>query len=144
MLEILGGESEKKEEAKGEKNGAVNWKIKTWGNAFQFYVEGHPETEMFLEFDELKAAGKAYELKKPLNILDVLERLEQLAPGLEKIEAGGAVLIRKHFRDHSGIFVKGRDDGLFMKDDTLKTINFLDFHDEILNNTPKLLPEEHE
>lgn len=144
-MTILGGDKKETTPKREEKNGAV-WKVKILENAFHFYLDSSPETELFLEYDELKAAGKAYETKKPLNILDVLRLLETLKPDFQKMRTGRVILSRKHFGNSSGLLVEREDSGsgVFMKDATLETINFLDFHDEFLNNETKLLPEEHE
>lgn len=128
-LGIIGG---KNRGIKGSVRGKAIWKLEVLTNAFKFYIPNLPDIELFLEYDELAAAGPAYDQKPPLNILDVLQRLEELAPDFYGVQMSeDTLLIRKRLRLSKGLHVNGREN-IFMKDDTLETINFLDFYNEFL------------
>ncbi len=128
-LSIIGGG---KSGIKGSVRGKAIWKLETLTNAFKFYIPNLPDRELFVEHDELAAAGPAYDQKPPLNILDVLDKLEELAPDFHGIQISEKImLIRKRLQLSQGLHVNGREN-IFMKDETLKTINFLDFYDDFL------------
>jgi hypothetical protein len=133
-LKILGG---KNDETRTSVNGKVVWQMEEMENAFRFFIVGSPEQELFVEHDELIAAGTAYSEQPPLSILDILEKLEKLAPEFHGVNVSDDVmLIRKRLALSKGlILTNGDENRLFLKDETLVTINFLDFRQEYITQT---------
>jgi hypothetical protein len=136
-LKVIGG---KKNTIGGSVNGKVVWEMEELGNAFRFYLPNFPDTELFIEYDEISAAGEAYEDLSPLNMLDILKKLEQLAPNFHGVKVSKDILlIRKRLALSRGLTMSraGKNE-FFLKDNTLTTINFLDFHQQYLTNiTPE-------
>ncbi len=131
MLPILGKEEEKPESLEKK----LFWQMKKLENAFHFFMTDPPEIEpLFIEYDELTAIGEAYKKHGPLNILDVLNMLEELAPDFAGVDVTeGVKLIRRRLTRSPGLTLE--IDGspfYFMRDETLKTINFLDFYNQSL------------
>ena len=120
-------------------NRQVVWQMEKLKNSFRFHLKDQPKIELFIEHDEMTGAGEAYEFSDPLNMLDIMKKLEELAPNFHSIQISEKIkLIRKRLPSSKGIeIINGgsRADDDFMKDPTLATINFLDFHDTFL--TPK-------
>lgn len=130
-MKIIGGQDEK---IKTSVNGKVVWRMEEMKNAFRFFLAGLPDKELFVEHDELIGAGTAYSAKPPLNILDILERLEKLAPDFHGVQISENVsLIRKRLEFSPGLaLIVDEKNDLFLKDETLTTMNFLDFFQEYL------------
>lgn len=130
-MKIIGGKDEK---IKTSVNGKVVWRMEEMKNAFRFFLVGLPDKELFVEHDELIGAGTAYSAKPPLNILDILERLEKLAPDFHGVQISENVsLIRKRLEFSPGLaLIVDEKNDLFLKDETLTTMNFLDFFQEYL------------
>lgn len=123
----------------------VFWQMRELENAFHFFMPKLPAVEpLFLEYDELTAIGEAYKERGPLNILDVLNTLEKLAPDFAGIEVAESVkLLRIRLSQSRGLMLEvGEKPFYFMRDETLKTINFLDFYKDSLADKIKT-PEEH-
>jgi triphosphoribosyl-dephospho-CoA synthetase len=143
MLEILG--KEKNEKPLKDSRPGLFWQMQELENAFHFFMAELPEIEpLFLEYDELTAIGEAYKERGPLNILDVLDTLEKLAPEFAGIEvAEGVKLLRTRLSQSQGLIleVEGKP-FYFMRDETLKTINFLDFYRDSLADKIKIFSAE--
>lgn len=103
-------------------------------NAFRFFLAGSPEQELFVEHDELIAAGAAYSEQPPINILDILEKLEKLAPDFYGVHISENItLIRKRLEFSPGLaLIVENKTKFFLKNETLTTMNFLDFFQEYL------------
>jgi len=131
-MNILGKSSRPKPKSKTVNQ--VSICLEELENAFRFFAERYPEKEIFIEHDELTAAGPAYKEQGPLSMLDVLSMLEKLSADFERLIISSAIIvIRKRLGDSSGVVVENDDKQVcFMKDATLKTFNFLDFYNEIL------------
>lgn len=144
MLEILG----KKKNEKPLKNSRPQlfWQMRELENAFHFFMPELPEVEpLFLEYDELTAIGEAYRERGPLNILDVLNKLEELAPDFAGIEvAEGVKLLRTRLSQSRGLILEvGGKIVYFMRDATLQKMNFLDFYrDRLMDKIKIFTPEE--
>ena len=130
-MKILGGQNEK---IKTSVNGKVVWHMEEMKNAFRFFLAGFPDKELFVEHDELIGAGTAYSEQPPLNILDILQRLEKLAPDFHGVHISESIsLIRKRLEFSPGLsLIIDEKNELFLKDETLTTMNFLDFFQEYL------------
>ena len=123
-MKIIGGSGKEK-----TIQNKVVWKLEELYNAFRFYLPNIPDKELLIEHDELTAAGPAYSEEEPLNFLDVIKRLEEMTPKFYGIQASDqALLIRKRLALSQGLEMKNGSKQLFMKDATLKTVNFLDFY----------------
>jgi len=111
------------------------WQMEELENAFHFSMPAQPEVEsLFIEFDELTAAGTAYKERGPLNMLDLLLSLETLAPGFQGIILNHqARLLRQRLSRSSGLSLEiAGKTIIFQKEETLKTVNFLDFFNDFL------------
>ena len=130
-MKIIGGKDEK---IQTSVNGKVIWRMEELKNAFRFFLPGLPGKELFVEHDELTAAGTAYSEQPPLNILDILNKLEKLAPDFHGVHISEKVtLIRKRLEFSPGLaLIIDKRNELFLKDETLTTMNFLDFFQEYL------------
>lgn len=132
-MRILGG---KRAGVPGAIKSAATWKMEQLDNAFRFYLSEFQDKELLIEYDELIAAGPAYNRQEPLNILDVLKRLEELVPNFYGVQISEDILlIRKRLELSRGLSLLNGSKQLFMKDDTLKTINFLDFYREYISES---------
>ena len=133
-INILGGGNNSGSSGKGGKNGEIFWELEELQNAFYFFVRFSNTEPFFVEFDELTAAGSAYKTRGPLNMMDMLEILEELSPGFAGINLpSDARLIRRRLSRSPGLSLEiPGESGIFMKEATLKTINFLDFYRETL------------
>ena len=138
--------SQKKQPPEFSKNSSTAWKMEEMGNAFRFYVEDKNELELLIEKDELAAVGVAYEKRQPLSILDIMNRLEELSPKFAVIEISEEIsLIRKRLALSRGLVMRREDSSnFFMKDETLDTINFLDFYEEYLKPNTEVENEHNE
>ena len=130
-MKIIGGKGGK---IQTSVNGKVVWQMEEMKNAFRFFLIGLPDKELFVEHDELIAAGTAYSEQPPLNILDILEKLEKLAPDFHGVQISENInLIRKRLEFSPGLtLIVDKKNELFLKDETLTTMNFLDFFQEYL------------
>ena len=109
------------------------WEIKELENAFYFFVPG-TNKEIYLEHDELSAEGEAYKEQGPLNILDIVELLEEETPNFSSITLSpAAFLLRKRLPRSTGLTLEiDLETIIFIKDATLKTLNFIDFYFDFL------------
>ena len=130
-MKIIGGRNGEK---KTTVNGKAVWHMDELTNAFRFYLPLSPDKELFVEHDELIAAGTAFSEQPPLNILDVMKKLEKLAPGFHSVNVSETIqLIRKRLELSPGLAVIVEDKNtLFLKDETLTTMNFFDFFQDFL------------
>ncbi len=142
MLPFLG--KEKNEKSLKDSRPQLFWQMRELENAFHFFMPELPAVEpLFLEYDELTAIGEAYKERGPLNILDVLNTLEELAPEFAGIEVvGGVKLLRTRLSQSRGLILEvGGKIVYFMRDATLQKMNFLDFYRDRLMDKIKT-PEE--
>lgn len=136
-LKIL-GYTANSEDGGGENNQPIYWELEELENAFYFSVPAYSIEPLFIEHDELTAAGPAYKQRGPLHMLDLIVMLESLAPGFVGIKISlNMTLTRQRLSRSPGLSfeVSGKTTN-FMKDETLKTLNFLDFYRDIIQ--PKL------
>jgi hypothetical protein len=113
------------------------WQMEELENAVHFDMPAQPDVEsLFVEFDELTAAGTAYKQRGPLNMLDLLLSLETLAPGFHGIIlTDQARLMRQRLSRSSGLSLEiAGKTIIFQKEETLQTLNFLDFFNDFLKD----------
>lgn len=115
-------------------SGEKFWQLRKMSNAFNFFIIGNESSRLFLEYDELAAVGPAYENKNPWCFLDVLRKLETLVSGYSGIIISDSIrLIRIRDEHCPGLLLEiSGTEGEFLKDDTLNTLNFLDFYEKSL------------
>lgn len=134
MLPTL-SEKDKKSKLLKAEDKQLFWQMKNLENAFHFFMNSPAEVEqLFIEYDELTAVGEAYKERGPLNILDVLDMLEELSPDFAGIDVTeGVKLIRKRLARSPGLTLEICGQPFyFMRNETLQTMNFLDFYNESL------------
>ena len=118
----------------GNQNSTALWELQELENAFYFFIPDNPDAEpLFVEFDELTAAGSAYVDRGPLNMLDMLTKLEEISPGFAGIKISENMkLTRQRWSRSAGLSLE--IDGKtvsFLKEATLETVNFFDFYQNI-------------
>lgn len=130
MIEIIG--SKKRRHRGGKQPAERCWKLEEIGKSFCFSSPFCDE--LYLEYNELAAIGKAYENNTVWHLMDVLNSLEKLLPGFTRIIISDKIsLIRKRQADSPALIVEidGRKVNI-LKEPTLAVLNFLDFYEDDL------------
>ena len=106
MISFLGSGKNKKDSK--EKTAPVFWELDILENAFRFFTACGQE--YLVEHDELAAIGAAYHDWKPVNIFELLNRLEKLVPYFQYIQlAADLRLIRKRQAHSPGLLIDEDD-----------------------------------
>lgn len=109
------------------------WKLEVMDNAFRFYLPDNT-VDWAIEHDHL-IADNVYDKQTPVGMMDMLETLEIMASAFTHIEITEKILlVRKRFYS-PGLFLNIHERNiLFFGDTHLKSLNFLDFYSEYIDN----------